>query len=131
MYLFVIHAPETLLGRLVLGCPLVVTATNTPALAIDDSLGDPTRCSIVALGDGTIKYPLDRLVVLLQALIEQAKMTDGGRIGECPARLRWWCWRRMTSDGRFELVVRADRGKAVLLADDAVCLAHVGREELV
>ena len=36
-----------------------------------------------------------------------------------------------TRDGRFELVVRAERGETVLLSHDAVCLADVGREELV
>lgn len=106
---------------------------NTPALTVDYSLCDPKWCGAVVLGDGTIKDPLDRLVVLLQALVEQAKMADGGRIGECPAGFRRRCWRRMTRtrDGRFELVVRAEGGETVLLSHDAVCLADVGREELV
>lgn len=106
---------------------------NAPALAIDHSLGDPKRCGAGALSDGIIKDPLDRLVVLLQALIEQAKMADGGRIGKCPAGFRWRCWRRMTCtrDGRIELVVTADGGETVLLSHDAVCLADVGRKELV
>lgn len=34
-------------------------------------------------------------------------------------------------DGCVQFVVGADREKAVLLTHDAVCLAHVGREELV
>ena len=75
------------------------------------------------------------LLILLQALVEQAQMADGGRIVECPAGFRWWCRRRMTRtrtpDGRIELVVRADGGETVLLSHDAVCLADVRREQLV
>ena len=36
-----------------------------------------------------------------------------------------------TRDGGIELIVRAERGETVLLSHDAVCLADVGREELV
>lgn len=107
---------------------------NTPALTIDHSLCDPIGCGIGALGDCIIKDPLDRLAVLLQALVEEAEVADGGRIGECPAVFRWWCWGGMTADtrdGRIELVVRAGGGETVLLSHDAVCLADVGREELV
>ncbi len=99
--------PETLLGRLVFGRLFVIATASTPALTIDYSLGDPTRRGTGALGDGTVKDPLDRLVVLLQALVEEAEMALGSRIGGCPAALRWWCRRRMvrTRDGSFELVV--------------------------
>ena len=51
---------------------------DTPALTVYHSLCDPKRCGIGALSDGIVKDPLDRLVVLLQALVEQAEMTDGG-----------------------------------------------------
>lgn len=106
---------------------------DTPAVTVDHSLCDPKRCGIGTLGDCIVKDPLDRFVVLLQALVEQAEMADGGRIGECPAGFWWWRWRAVTrtTDGRIELVVRADGGETVLLSHDAVCLADVGREELV
>lgn len=45
---------------------------DAPALTVHDSLRDPKRCGVGALGDGIVKDPLDRLVVLLQALVEQA-----------------------------------------------------------
>jgi len=70
--LIVTHALETLLGRLVLSRLLVVAIPDTPALTVYHSLCDPKRCGIGALGDGIVKDPLDRLVVLLQALVEQA-----------------------------------------------------------
>lgn len=130
-HLFVTHAPETLFGSLILGGLLVIALANTPALTIDESLGNPKRRGIAAFGDSIIKDPLDRLAMLLQALVEQAKVAEGGRGGECPAGLRRWCWRRMTRDGRIELVVKTNGGEAVLLPYDAVCLAHVGREELI
>ena len=110
-HLFVTHAPETLLGCLVLGRLLVVAMADAPALAVDHGLCDPKRSGIGALGDCIIKDPLNWLVVLLQALVEEAEVADGGRIGERPAGFWWWRWRAMarTRDGRIELVVRAGR----------------------
>ena len=105
--------------------------TNTPALTIDESLGNPKRCGIAAFSDSIVKDPLDRLAMLLQALVEQAEMAERGRVGDCPAGLRRWCWRRMAPDRRIELVVKTNGGEAVLLAHDAVRLTHVRREELV
>src|SRR6266566_10101533 len=70
-HLIVTHALEALLGSLLLGSLLVVAMADTPTQTVYHSLCDPKRCSIGALGDGIVKDPLDRLVVLLQALVEQ------------------------------------------------------------
>lgn len=124
--------PQTLLSGLVFGCLLRVAAAIPPANAIDHRPGGPERSGLGALRDGIVEDPLDRFVMLLQALVEQAEMAKHGGVGEHPAGLWRWRWRRVSGrDGCVQFVVGAGREKAVLLTHDAVCLAHVGREELV
>ena len=125
------HAPEALFGSLVLGGLLSVPAAISPAIAVDESPGGPEWRGLGALGDGIVEDPLDGLVELLQALVEQAEVTERGRVGEHLAGL----WRggrgRGSCDGRVQLIVGAGRLEAVLLAYDTVRFAHVRREELV
>ena len=124
--------PQTLLSGLVLGCLLRVAAAIPPANVVDHRPGSPERSGFGALRDGIVEDPLDRFVILLQALVEQAEMAERAGAGEHPAGLWRWRWRRVSGrDGGVQFVVGADREKAVLLTHDAVCLAHVGREELV
>jgi hypothetical protein len=124
--------PQTLLSCLVLGCLLRVAAAISPANAIDHRPGGPERSGFSALRYGIVEDPLDRFVMLLQALVEQAEMAERGGVGEHPAGLWRWRWRRVSGrDGCVQFVVGADREKAVLLTHDAVCFAHVRREELV
>lgn len=125
------HPPEALFGRLILGGLLSVSAAIPPAIAINESPGDPERCSLGALGDGIVEDPLNGLVILLQALVEKAEVTKRGRVGKHRAGL--WRGRRGRGrrDGRVQLVVETDGLEAVLLAYDAVCFTHVRREELV
>jgi len=125
------HAPEALFGGLILGGFLSVPAAIPPAIAVNESPGGPERCSLGALGDGIVEDPLDGLVKLLQALVEQAEVAKRGRVGEHHAGL--WRGRRGRGrrDGRVQLVVETDGLEAVLLAYDAVRFAHVRHEELV
>jgi len=44
---------------------------DTPAMAIDIAFATQNGVALVALGDGTVKDPLDRLVVLLQRWLEE------------------------------------------------------------
>ena len=85
--------------------------TDTPALTVDYGPCNPIGCSIGALGDYIFTIPLNRLVVLLQALVEQAEVVNGGRIG-CPVGFRWWCRNNKT---RRMLLVRADGKETMLL----------------
>lgn len=125
------HTLETLLGGLVLGGLLGVAAANSPAIAVYEGPCSPERRGFGTLCDGIVEDPLDRFVVLLQALVEQAEMAECGRVGEHLAGLWRWRRRRGSHDGIVQLVVEADGEKAVLLAHDAVRLVHVWREEPV
>ena len=125
------HTPEALFGGLVLGGLLSIPTAISPTIAIDESPGGPERRGLGALGDGVIEDPLDGLVKLLQALVEKAEVAKRGRVGEHLAGL--WRGRRGRGcrDGRVQLVVKTDGLETVLLAYDAVCFAHVRREEQV
>lgn len=100
----------------------------SPADPVNESLGGPERRRLGTLGDGVVKDPLDRLVLLLQALVEQAEVAKRGGVGQRPAGLGGRGWRSVGCDGRVQLVVGAEGEQAVLLAHDAVRVAHVRRE---
>ena len=126
------HVPEPLFGSLVLGRLLGVSSAIAPAGATDKGLGSPHWRGPVALRDGIIEDPLNRQTLLLQALVEQAEMTERGSGHPHPGCLRRRRRRLGACAGHsLQLVADADRRQAVLLAHDAVCLFHVRREELV
>ena len=92
------HALETLLSSLVLSRLLSTAATKAPTVAVDEGTGGPERRRLAALRDGVVKDPLDRLVELLQALVEEAEVAERRRraaVGRRPARLGWGCRGRL------------------------------------
>jgi hypothetical protein len=122
--------PETLLGSLVLGRPFGVAAALTPRDAVDESLGGPVGGRLGAVGGSVIKDPLDRLVLLLQTLVEQTEVTEVRDGERRPAGLGGRRWRCVRHDGGLQLVVGAEGAQAMLLAHDAIRLMNVGPEEL-
>ena len=126
------HVPEPLLSSLVLSRLLGVATAVAPALAIDLSPGGPDGGGSIALGDGIVEDPLDRLVLLLQALVEQAEVTErGGGHAVDPELRRRRRRRPACASHRLQLAIDADGRQAVLLTHDAVRLAYVWRKELV